>query len=73
MLFSENEAFLVASDSDYQPVVRELRKHGVRVVYVGFEVNPNLGLIAKTDDRIIIPNKEVLAHVAHDSTRASAA
>ena len=67
------EAFLVASDSDYQPVVRELRKRGVRVVYVGFEVNPNLGLIAKTDDRIIIPNKEVLVHAQQDDSHLKVA
>lgn len=54
------KAFLVASDSDYQPAVAELRKRGVTVVYVGFEINPNLGLIAKTNDRIIISNKTVL-------------
>lgn len=62
------EAFLVASDSDYQPAVRELKKRGVRVVYVGFEVNPNLGLIAKTDDRIIIPNKDVLRCAKQSAT-----
>ena len=55
-------AYLVASDSDYQPAVAELMKRGKRVVYVGFEVNPNLGLIAKTSDRIIIPNKTVLKY-----------
>lgn len=55
-------AYLVASDSDYQPAVAELIKRGKKVVYVGFEVNPNLGLIAKTSDRIIIPNKTVLRY-----------
>ena len=55
-----NSAYLVASDSDYQPAVAELRRRGKKVVYVGFEVNPNLGLIAKTNDRIIISDKIVL-------------
>ncbi|MBP6881149.1 MAG: NYN domain-containing protein [Candidatus Pacebacteria bacterium] len=50
------KAYLVASDSDYQPAVAEVRRRGKKVIYVGFEVNPNLGLIAKTDDRIIIPD-----------------
>jgi uncharacterized LabA/DUF88 family protein len=54
-------AYLVASDSDYQPAVTALKKLKKKIVYVGFEVNPNLGLIAKTTDRIIIPNKTVLA------------
>ena len=67
------EAFLVASDSDYQPVVRELKKRGVRVVYVGFEVNPNLGLIAKTDDRIIISSKEVLGCAKQNRMKRNAA
>ena len=32
------------------------------VIYVGFEVNPNLGLIAKTNNRIIIPDAIVLKY-----------
>lgn len=46
-----DKAFLVASDSDYQPAVAEVKARKKKVVYVGFEVNPNLGLIAKTNDR----------------------
>ena len=53
-------AYLIASDSDYQPAVTEVRKRHKKVVYVGFEVNPNLGLIAKTNDRIIISDADVL-------------
>jgi hypothetical protein len=52
--------FLVASDSDYQPAVAEIRSRNKKTVYVGFEVNPNLGLIAKTNDRIIISDADVL-------------
>jgi len=66
------KALLVASDSDYQPAVAELRKRGVTVVYVGFEVNPNLGLIAKTNDRIIIPNKTVLSFGGTQQSRRAA-
>ena len=55
-----NTAYLVASDSDYQPAVAEVRKRHKKVIYVGFEVNPNLGLIAKTNDRIIISDADVL-------------
>jgi uncharacterized LabA/DUF88 family protein len=54
------KVFLVASDSDYQPAVKEIRRRHKKVIYVGFEVNPNLGLIAKTDNRIIISNATVL-------------
>jgi NYN domain len=53
-------AYLIASDSDYQPAVAEVRKRNKKVVYVGFEVNPNLGLIAKTNDRLIISDVDVL-------------
>lgn len=53
-------AYLVASDSDYQPAVSEVRKRNKKVIYVGFEVNPNLGLIARTNDRIIISDADVL-------------
>lgn len=53
--------FLVVSDSDYQPAVAEVQSRNKKVIYVGFEVNPNLGLIAKTNDRIIISNADVLA------------
>ena len=57
---SVDTVYLMASDSDYQPAVAKVRKRGKKVIYVGFEINPNLGLIAKTNDRIIIPNKTVL-------------
>ena len=56
------DAVLDEHQLSYQPAVAELLKRGVRVVYVGFPVNPNHGLIAKTDDRFIISDKEVLAH-----------
>jgi uncharacterized LabA/DUF88 family protein len=54
------KVFLVASDSDYQPAVKEVRRRKKHVTYVGFEVNPNLGLIAKTDNRIIVSDASVL-------------
>lgn len=66
------KALLVASDSDYQPAVAELRKRGIPVIYVGFEINPNLGLIAKTNDRIIIPNKTVLKPSGMSESRRAA-
>ena len=57
-----NKLFLVASDSDYQPAVAEVRKRKKQIIYVGFEVNPNLGLIAKTNNRIIIADALVLKY-----------
>ncbi|MBP9843101.1 MAG: NYN domain-containing protein [Candidatus Pacebacteria bacterium] len=56
------KCFLVASDSDYQPAVSVVRARGKQVIYVGFEINPNLGLIAKTNSCIIISNVSVLQH-----------
>ncbi len=55
-----DKIFLIASDSDYQPAVSEVRSRNKIVIYVGFEVNPNLGLIAKTNNRIIISDAMVL-------------
>ena len=59
-----DKIFLVASDSDYQPAVSEVRSRKKVVIYVGFEVNPNLGLIAKTNDRIIISDANVLKYAS---------
>jgi len=55
-----DKVFLVASDSDYQPAISEIKKRKKETIYVGFEINPNLGLIAKTDESVIIPNSVVL-------------
>jgi hypothetical protein len=41
-------------------VVAELRKRGVKTVYLGFEHKPNKGLIYTTDDHILIKNTDVL-------------
>ena len=57
-------AYLVASDSDYQPAVAEVCARGKQVVYVGFEINPNRGLMAKASDSIIISNSDVLKYAS---------
>jgi len=66
-----DNAYLVASDSDYQPAVAEVRKRGTKVTYVGFEINPNLGLIAKTNNRIIISDADVLKFGGIDTNKIS--
>jgi len=53
---------LCSSDSDLQPVVKEARKRGVEVIYLGFESNPNKGLTYTTDRTILIRNSEVIDH-----------
>ena len=54
------KAIIGSSDSDLQPAIAELRKRGVKTVYLGFEHKANRGLIYTTDDHILIKNAEVL-------------
>jgi len=51
---------LCSSDSDLQPAVEEVKSRGVEVVYVGFEINPNKGLIYTTSRAILVRNSEVM-------------
>lgn len=53
-------AVICSSDSDLQPAIKEIKERGVKVVYLGFEINPNKGLIYTTDRTILIRNSEVL-------------
>ena len=53
-------AIICSSDSDLQPAIREIKNRGVRVVYLGFEINPNKGLMYTANRAILIRNSEVL-------------
>ena len=53
-------AILCSSDSDLQPAVYKLKDQGINVVYLGFESNPNKGLIYTCDRTILIRNSELL-------------
>ncbi len=53
-------AVLCSSDSDLQPAVQEARKRNVEVVYLGFEISPNKGLIYTTNRAILFRNSEIL-------------
>jgi len=53
-------AIICSSDSDLQPAIKEIRARGVKVIYLGFEINPNKGLMYTTDRAILIRNSEVL-------------
>lgn len=55
-----NTAVLCSSDSDLQPAVSELKKRGIRIIYLGFEMNPNKGLIYTTDRAILFRNSEII-------------
>lgn len=54
-------AILCSSDSDLQPAVEEIKKRGVKVIYLGFEESPNKGLTYTTDRTILLRNSEVRA------------
>ena len=53
-------ALLCSSDSDLQPAVREARKRGLEIIYIGFEIKPNKGLSFTTNRTILIRNSEVI-------------
>lgn len=57
---SIHKAILCSSDSDLQPAIKETRKRGVEVVYVGFERNPNKGLTYTTNKTILIRDSEII-------------
>jgi len=54
-------AIICSSDSDLQPAIKEVRNRKTEVVYLGFENNPNKGLIYTTNRTILLRNSEVLA------------
>lgn len=56
-------AIICSSDSDMQPVVQELKRRKVRVIYLGFQVQPNKGLIFTCDEAVLIRNNELKAHM----------
>ena len=51
---------LCSSDSDLQPAVKEVKKRGIKVVYLGFQTNPNLGLSHTADQAILFRNSEIV-------------
>ncbi len=53
-------AILCSSDSDLQPAIKEVSKRNGKVVYLGFENNPNKGLSYTTEKTILFRNPEVL-------------
>lgn len=53
-------AVICSSDSDLQPAIKEIKTRGVEVIYLGFEIDPNKGLMYTTNRAILIRNSEVL-------------
>jgi uncharacterized LabA/DUF88 family protein len=54
-------AILCSSDSDLQPAIEEARKRKIKVVYLGFETNPNKGLMYTTNKTILLRNPEIFS------------
>ena len=56
-------AIIGSSDSDLQPVIKELRERKVERIYLGFENSPNKGLTFTTNRTILVRNSEVFEFV----------
>jgi uncharacterized LabA/DUF88 family protein len=56
-----DRAILCSSDSDLQPAVYEVKKRKVKVIYIGFEINPNKGLSYTTDETILLESPDIVA------------
>lgn len=54
---------LCSSDSDLQPAVAEAKARGVKIVYLGFDIEPNKGLIYTTDKTVLFKNSEIVSAV----------
>ncbi len=57
------EMYLCSSDSDLQPAIRALRNKKVKVAYIGFQTNPNIGMQKTTHESFLIRSSEVLEFV----------
>lgn len=53
-------AILCSSDSDLQPAIAEARKRGIKVIYLGFETQPNKGLTYTTNKTVLFRSHEIL-------------
>lgn len=56
-------AILCSSDSDMQPVVAELQRRKVRVIYLGFHIQPNRGLSYTADETVLIRKNELRKYI----------
>jgi len=52
---------LCSSDSDLQPAIKVARERGLKVIYLGFESQPNKGLTYTTDQTILLKSSEIIA------------
>ncbi|MBU1046863.1 NYN domain-containing protein [Patescibacteria group bacterium] len=54
-----DQIILCSSDSDLQPAISESKKRGSKIIYLGFENNPNRGISYNSNKTILIRNSEV--------------
>lgn len=54
---------LCSSDSDLQPAITEVKKRDIEIIYLGFEMQPNKGLMYTTDRAILMRNAEILGAI----------
>lgn len=54
------QIILGSSDSDLQPAITETQNRGTHCVYLGFETQPNKGLVFTTSRTILIRSSEIL-------------
>ncbi len=54
---------LCSSDSDLQPAVNEVKKRKVEIIYLGFESQPNKGLVYTCDRAILIRDDEIIKSI----------
>jgi len=50
---------LGSSDSDLQPAVKKVLEKEIGITYLGFEINPNRGLMYTTNKAVLIRNQEL--------------
>lgn len=53
------EAYLCSSDSDLQPAIKALRSKKIKISYIGFQTNPNVGMQKTTSGSFLIRSSEV--------------
>jgi uncharacterized LabA/DUF88 family protein len=56
-------AIICSSDSDMQPVVAELQRRKVRVIYLGFHIQPNKGLSYTANESVLIRKNEIKKYI----------
>jgi uncharacterized LabA/DUF88 family protein len=56
-------AVVCSSDSDMQPLVAELQRRKVRVIYLGFHIQPNKGLSYTANETVLIRKNELKKYI----------